>query len=1158
MTKLSERLNLPRALKHYKKSDFAIQQKARFIFYLCLLMIASLLLTIASSIYIQYFNSQNNEIYQPVILPQVALLVLLIVCLFIIIKGYYGLSAHFLMVCSFLCVWFIMIIDSGDIITRLDTVVMIVALLNMAPLFITKYKTTILLYILINILVLITFIWIFGEKIGLSNMGMVDYVMDTSIAMIFTGILGYIIFTINKKTLDKALSEINDRKKAEFELLQSRDQFQSLVSNIPGITYRCRHDMEWTMLYISSEVDKISGYPTTDFINNQVRSYKSIINAEDSDYVKLEIDKAIKSLIPWEVKYRIWHKNGTIRWVYEKGKAATNSSGKADFLDGFILDITESKLAEIALREEELRYRTLFENAQIGIYRTTPDGKILKANPALIDMLGYESFADLKKRDLEVDKVYVDSNRIYFKELIENQGILKDFESKWKKKNGETIILLENANIVRNSDGETIYYDGFIENITERKKAEKSLLESKELFKTLAQISPVGIFRTHKDGYTTYVNPKWLELFGLCFEEALGNGWLKAVHPDDRQMLATNWNEKVSKGEKSIAEYRFLKPNGNTVWVLGESVPEIIEDEIKGYIGTLTDITERKKTENALKQSEELFKSLIELAPYAIVLNDSDGHYLMVNNAFTRDTGYKAEEVLGKNILEIGLVLDGDKDEFIRQELLNNGKVENLEAFLIDKSGNKQDLYYSSRMIQLQNQKVILSSIINVTEKKKIERELEKHRDHLEYLVKERTEELQQNIEELQTTKDSLEIKNNELNRVQLELLNEKKLIDALMDSIPDAIYFKDLQSRFLKVSKSMQANLSKDNSSGVLGKTDFDFFTEEHASRAFADEQLIIRTGEPIVELIEKETWKDGRITFASTNKMPLYDANGHITGTFGISRDITRMIEMEAAIKKQNEELVAQREELSITLSNLKQAQKQLVQSEKMASLGVLAAGVAHEINNPLNFINGGILGLENYFIENLQNHLPEVTPLINGIHVGVSRAADIVASLNHYSRRDDFPRTECNIHSIIDNCLLMLQSETKNRIDIMKNYSQNHYRLICNEGKLHQAILNILANACQAIENIGSISITTKIDFKKLFIIIADTGCGINKEIMPKIFDPFFTTKEPGKGTGLGLSITYNIIQEHNGNIEMDSNEGKGTKVIIRLPLNTKADI
>jgi len=252
-------------------------------------------------------------------------------------------------------------------------------------------------------------------------------------------------------------------------------------------------------------------------------------------------------------------------------------------------------------------------------------------------------------------------------------------------------------------------------------------------------------------------------------------------------------------------------------------------------------------------------------------------------------------------------------------------------------------------------------------------------------------------------------------------------------------------------------------------------------------------------------------------------------------------------------NQGLISHREELQTTLNLLQSTQEQLIRSEKMASLGVLAAGVAHEINNPLNFIQGGVYGIEQYFEDHLKDHMVDLLPLIDGIKLGIKRSSDIVTSLNHFSRQGNSDLDKCDIHSIIDSCLFMLQNQVKYRIEIIKNYTDEPYLLIGNEGKLHQVFLNILANSSQAIDEKGSINITTNLENKKFIVSIRDTGSGISKENLGKVSDPFFTTKEAGKGVGLGLSIVYTIIGQHFGTIEFKSEFGKWTEVIVKLPVH-----
>jgi signal transduction histidine kinase/ligand-binding sensor domain-containing protein len=256
-------------------------------------------------------------------------------------------------------------------------------------------------------------------------------------------------------------------------------------------------------------------------------------------------------------------------------------------------------------------------------------------------------------------------------------------------------------------------------------------------------------------------------------------------------------------------------------------------------------------------------------------------------------------------------------------------------------------------------------------------------------------------------------------------------------------------------------------------------------------------------------------------------------------------------------NDALSRERIKLEEALLNLRKAQKKLIQSEKLASIGTLAAGVAHEINNPLNFINGGIQGIESFLNENLKKQTEPLLPLIDAIKTGVTRASAIVKSLNRFSRQTESDKERCDLHSIIENCLVVLRHEVNSRTEIRKSFTSEPYSFTGNEGKMHQVILNLLTNAIQAIGDAGTITITTSVHGSQFTIVIQDTGPGIKEDVLTKIFDPFFTTKEPGKGTGLGLFICYQIIQEYNGTIEIMSEAGVGTTASISLPVTNTVD-
>ena len=259
-------------------------------------------------------------------------------------------------------------------------------------------------------------------------------------------------------------------------------------------------------------------------------------------------------------------------------------------------------------------------------------------------------------------------------------------------------------------------------------------------------------------------------------------------------------------------------------------------------------------------------------------------------------------------------------------------------------------------------------------------------------------------------------------------------------------------------------------------------------------------------------------------------------------------------------NEELITNnllleqnKKELQNALKSLKLTQSQLVQSEKLASVGFLTAGVAHELNNPLNYISSSSQAIETLINKKGPNEKETFLPLFSAIKVGIERATQIISSLNRFSRKSDNNTETCDVHSIIDNCLIMLHNQIKYVATVEKSYTKKKFKITGNEGKLHQVFLNVLINASHAIANKGLIKITTEIDDNNLIITISDNGSGISKENLPRITEPFFTTKEPGKGTGLGLSISSSIIHEHNGYLNISSEEGKGASVKIGLPLN-----
>jgi signal transduction histidine kinase/sugar lactone lactonase YvrE len=281
---------------------------------------------------------------------------------------------------------------------------------------------------------------------------------------------------------------------------------------------------------------------------------------------------------------------------------------------------------------------------------------------------------------------------------------------------------------------------------------------------------------------------------------------------------------------------------------------------------------------------------------------------------------------------------------------------------------------------------------------------------------------------------------------------------------------------------------------------------------------------------------------------------------------------------LQVQKEELQHQKEELQVTLENLKTTQSQLVQSEKMASIGQLVAGIAHEINNPVTFISAGVDSLNTNLeevrqvldiyhritLDNVEEKLREIeklkekveyneaireiNKLIDSVRTGTQRTTEIVKGLRTFSRLDEDVLKIADIHEGLDSTLILLRNKYKQRIEIIKNYGEIP-EIECYPGQLNQVLMNILSNA---IEDKGTIRISSSKSNGSIRVTIKDSGKGIPENIQSKIFEPFFTTKEVGQGTGLGLSICQGIIEKHHGSIEVKSQVGKGSEFVIVVPV------
>ncbi|MBU3736498.1 MAG: EAL domain-containing protein [Methylobacterium sp.] len=261
-------------------------------------------------------------------------------------------------------------------------------------------------------------------------------------------------------------------------LMQDRERmFDTLMANFDGMVYCCLPDAHWTMIFVSQGCEALTGFAAEALLRNEDICFEEITFRDDRERVRQAIEEAVRKQQRYDLEYRIRRADGELRWVWERGSPLFNPDGRVEALEGFIQDITLRKLSEQAAREAEERYRSIFENAIEGIYQTTPDGRYLNFNPALARIYGYDSVQELALGISDIQKqLYVDpGKRAEFIALMSRSGRVQNFDAQVYRKNGDIIWITENAREVRDDQGSLMFYEGTVEDITERKNYEQQI-----------------------------------------------------------------------------------------------------------------------------------------------------------------------------------------------------------------------------------------------------------------------------------------------------------------------------------------------------------------------------------------------------------------------------------------------------------------------------------------------------------------------------------------------------------------------------------------------------------------------------------------------------------------------------------------------------------
>jgi PAS domain S-box-containing protein len=621
-----------------------------------------------------------------------------------------------------------------------------------------------------------------------------------------------------------------------------------------------------------------------------------------------------------------------------------------------------------------------------------------------------------------------------------------------------------------------------------------------------------------------------------------------------------------------------------------------------------TEISGLRHEEEKIRKSEEKFRIAYMTNPDLININRlSDGMYISINDGFTRILGYTEEDAIGRTSLDMNIWVNPEERINLVNTLMAKGEVKNFETKFLSKNGNIVNGIMSSSLIDLDGVPHILSIIKDITIHKMAEEALAKEQflinalmnnlsDHVYFkdrdsrfirinkslalsfglddpaLAEGKTdfdfftrEHAQQAFEDEQAIVRTGQLLNTEekethpnrpdtwVSTIKLpltdnngniigtfgisrdvtkrkqaeeELAQEQYLMRTLMDNLPDHIYFKDHESHFLRVNKALAQFLGLNDPAQAIKKTDFDFFTGEHAQQAYEDEQKIIRTGQ-LLSTEEKETHHDRPDTWVSTIKLPLSDKDGNIIGTFGISRDITKNKLAEEEIKLKNELL-------------------QIINSEKDKFFSILA----HDLRGPLS----AFVSATQIIAEEIQTMgIEEIKEITLSMKTSATNIYSLLENLLEWSRLRrgvmDFIPEKINLKKKIEECVAVLsESARKKGIEILISIPEV-IDVLADSLMFDTVIRNLISNAIKFTPVGGKVTLTAGyIEDHIVEIKISDSGIGMTPELKDKLF--LLNEKTSRKGTegepstGLGLLLCKEFIEKHNGKIRVESEVGKGS--------------
>jgi PAS domain S-box-containing protein len=875
-----------------------------------------------------------------------------------------------------------------------------------------------------------------------------------------------------KAVNEKLREEITERKQVEEALRESREKLQKMFESVTdGISVV---NLKGVIIETNQRTVEMHGYKSRDELLG--RSASELVAPRDRERIAANMRRAVKEGVVRGAEYTLLKADGS----EFPGELSTSilKDAAGNWVGHITVsrDITKRKRAEEAIRESEERFRSIVENSHAGIIILDDAYRFVYVNDELAQISGY-SRDELAGQDFR-DFLDKESKELVAERYVQRQQgkeVPPRYEFNIVRKDGQKRHVEVSSAVIKDSAGE-IRTVAQVLDITERKGAEEALQAEKNKLQSLVDAMEDGITIQDKDYNIIYQN----EALRVNYGERLGEKCYRVYEGRDKVCEGCPVEKAFKDGKSHTSGRSAVLPSGGVAF--GEVTANPIRDaegKIVSCLEVVRNVTERKQSEEALRESQKFSSSLLASSPNPICVVELDTSIRYVNPAFERFTGFTLAEITGRKApypwwpegrRERILASFKDAVEHGGRRTERNFQKKNGERFWV--ALNSAPVMEGGKPVYL------IINWLDITERKQAEEALQTEKNKLQSLV--------------DAMEDGITIQDKDYN-----IIYEGKLVETIFGDRRGEKCYRVYEGREELCDGCPVEKAFKDG--------------ESHTS----ERRVVMPSGE---------------VNFWENTANPIRDAEGKIVSCLEIVRNIT---ERKRAEEKE------------------KQLQQELYLAQRLASVGELAAGVAHEINNPLT----GVLGFSQRLMRKSTDE--KVSHDLEVIHSEAQRAAEVVQSLLTFARRRQPKKEYANINDIVNKTLeLRAYALQTGNIEVVTTLAHRLPQIMVDFSQMQEVFLNIILNAEQAMSEArgkGKLTIKTRRLKDYVRVSFADNGPGILPENLDKVFDPFFTTREETGGTGLGLSACHGIVTEHGGRIYATSKPRKGATFFVELPLS-----